>query len=57
MKQALKISLLPLAMRRMNGVKTVSSGAVNRTIPQPEFIESCKKYQRRQPPREPACRP
>jgi hypothetical protein len=46
MKKALKISLIPLAMRRMNGVKTVSSGAVNRTISQPEYIESCTKYQR-----------
>jgi hypothetical protein len=45
MKKALQISLIPLAMRRMNGVKTVSSGAVNRTIPQTEYVESCKKYQ------------
>src|SRR5580698_1652973 len=29
----------------MNGVKTVSSGAVNRTIPQDEFPETCKRYQ------------
>jgi hypothetical protein len=43
--RGLKISLLPTATRRMNGVKTVSSGAVNRTIPQAEYVESCRKYQ------------
>ena len=32
-------------MRRMNGVKTVSSGAVNRTIPQDEFPLTCLRYQ------------
>ncbi len=30
----------------MNGVKTVSSGAVNRTIPQDEFVAGCTKYQK-----------
>lgn len=30
----------------MNGVKTVSSGAVNRTIPQDEFCASCDRYQK-----------
>ena len=30
----------------MNGVKTVSSGAVNRTIPQDEFVAGCARYQR-----------
>jgi hypothetical protein len=45
MSKSLKISLIPLALRRMNGVKTVSSGAVNRLVPQTEFIESCKRYQ------------
>lgn len=29
----------------MTGVKTVSSGAVNRTIPQDEFSKTCKQYQ------------
>ena len=43
--QGLSISLLPLALRRMNGVKTVSSGAVNRTIPQPEYSETLRRYQ------------
>jgi hypothetical protein len=33
-------------MRRMNGVKTVSSGAVNRDVPQAEFVESCRRYQK-----------
>lgn len=37
--------LLPLALRRINGVKTVSSGAVNRTIPQPEFSATLRRYQ------------
>jgi hypothetical protein len=41
----LSISLIPLAMRRMNGVKTVSSGAVNRTIPQDEFPATCRRFQ------------
>src|SRR5258708_4689604 len=43
--KGLSISLLPLARRRMNGVKTVSSGAVNRTIPQTEFQERMRQYQ------------
>jgi hypothetical protein len=30
----------------MNGVKTVSSGAVNRTIPQDEFPDTCRRYQK-----------
>src|SRR5690348_12316259 len=29
----------------MAGVKTVSSGAVNRKIPQTEFAETCRRYQ------------
>ncbi len=45
-KNDLSISLIPLALRRMNGVKTVSSGAVNRTIPQDEFVEGCARYQK-----------
>lgn len=45
MSNDLSISLIPLAMRRMNGVKTVSSGAVNRTIPQDEFASTCRRYQ------------
>ena len=45
MSKGLSISLIPLAKRRMTGVKTVSSGAVNRTIPQNEFIEGCTRYQ------------
>lgn len=45
MSQGLSISLLPLARRRINGVKTVSSGAVNRTIPQTEFVATCRRYQ------------
>jgi hypothetical protein len=45
-KQGLKIPLLPLALRRMNGVKTVSSGAVNRQIPQPEYRETMTRYQK-----------
>jgi hypothetical protein len=44
--QGLKIPLIPLALRRMNGVKTVSSGAVNRPIPQPEYRETMTRYQR-----------
>jgi hypothetical protein len=43
--KGLSISLIPLALRRMNGVKTVSSGAVNRTIPQDEFPATCSRYQ------------
>jgi hypothetical protein len=43
--KGLAISLIPLALRRMNGVKTVSSGAVNRTIPQDEFPETCRRFQ------------
>lgn len=43
--QGLKIPLIPLALRRMNGVKTVSSGAVNRPIPQPEYREVMTRYQ------------
>ena len=46
MNQSLKISLVPLAMRRMNGVKTVSSGALNRSIPQAEYIDRCRNYQK-----------
>src|SRR5215470_156603 len=45
MPDDLSISLVPLAIRRMTGVKTVSSGAVNRTIPQDEFPATCRKYQ------------
>ncbi len=41
----LSISLVPLALRRMTGVKTVSSGALNRQIPQAEFVDACRKYQ------------
>jgi hypothetical protein len=41
----LSISMIPLAQRRINGVKTVSSGAVNRTIPQDEYWSTCKRYQ------------
>jgi hypothetical protein len=44
-KPGLSISLLPLARRRINGVKTVSSGAVNRTIPQSEFSQTLRRYQ------------
>ena len=44
-RKGLSISLLPLAMRRINGVKTVSSGAVNRTIPQTEFQDTMRRYQ------------
>lgn len=43
--QGLSISLIPLARRRMRGVKTVASGAVNRTIPQDEFVSTCTLYQ------------
>jgi hypothetical protein len=32
-------------MRRINGVKTVSSGAVNRQIPQAEFVATLRRYQ------------
>jgi hypothetical protein len=46
LSKGLSISLLPLARRRIGGVKTVSSGAVNRTIPQPEFVETSARYQR-----------
>ncbi|HKW99051.1 MAG TPA: hypothetical protein VJN43_15025 [Bryobacteraceae bacterium] len=44
--KALSISLVPLALRRMKGVKTVSSGAVNRGIPQTEFRETIRRYQK-----------
>src|SRR5579872_2695199 len=37
--------MIPLAKRRINGVKTVSSGAVNRTIPQDEYTTTCRRYQ------------
>ena len=30
----------------MNGVKTVSSGATNRQMPQAEYVEGCRRYQR-----------
>jgi hypothetical protein len=43
--KGLDIPLLPLARRRIFGVKTVSSGAVNRTIPQDEFVSVCRRYQ------------
>ncbi|MBK9171172.1 MAG: hypothetical protein IPM24_27450 [Bryobacterales bacterium] len=46
MSKGLSIALLPLARRRMGGVKTVSSGALNRTIPQDEYVERCISYQR-----------
>jgi hypothetical protein len=42
----LSIPIVPLALRRMNGVKTVSSGAVNRTIPQDKFPVTCERYQK-----------
>jgi hypothetical protein len=42
----LSISLLPLALRRIKGVKVVSSGAVNRPIPQAEFGDTLRRYQR-----------
>ena len=45
MSNDLKIPLIPLALRRMTGVKTVSSGAVNRKIPQAEFEEGCRRHQ------------
>ena len=45
MSKDLSISLIPLALRRINGVKTVSSGATNRTIPQKEFQEGCRRHQ------------
>jgi hypothetical protein len=45
-KPGLSIPLLALARRRMHGVKTVSSGAVNRTILQAEFCDVLQRYQR-----------
>ncbi|HEV8293310.1 MAG TPA: hypothetical protein VGP94_15345, partial [Tepidisphaeraceae bacterium] len=45
MSKDLAISLIPLALRRMTGVKTVSSGAVNRPIPQSEFQDGCRRHQ------------
>jgi hypothetical protein len=44
-RKALNIPLVPLALRRMNGVKTVSSGAVNRSIPQPEYSATLRRHQ------------
>jgi len=41
----LSIALVPLANRRMTGVKTVFSGAVNRTVPQDEIPATCRNYQ------------
>jgi hypothetical protein len=44
LQKALKISLVQGARRRINGVKSVSSGAVNRLVSQAEFVESCRRY-------------
>ncbi|MEX2264702.1 MAG: hypothetical protein WD696_22300 [Bryobacteraceae bacterium] len=44
-RKDLSIPLIPLALRRINGVKTVSSGAVNRKIPQNEVRETLRRYQ------------
>ena len=41
----LKISLLAQVTRRIHGIRTVSSGATNRTMPQAEFVETCRRYQ------------
>jgi len=43
--KGLSLPLFPLALRRIHGVKTVSSGAVNRTIPQPEFSATLRRFQ------------
>lgn len=45
MSKGLGISLISLARRCMSGVKAVSSGAVNRAIPQAEFVEGAALYQ------------
>ena len=45
MNNDLSISLIPLALRRMTGVKTVASGATNRQTPQAEYVEGCRRYQ------------
>jgi len=45
MASGLSIPIVPLAIRRVHGVKTVSSGAVNRTIPQPEFCDVISRIQ------------
>lgn len=41
----LSVSLWPAMSRRIGGVGTVSSGAVNRQIPQDEYVSTCRKYQ------------
>lgn len=42
----LSISLWPAISRRIGGAGAVSSGAVNRPVPQDEYVETCVRYQR-----------
>lgn len=42
----ISVNLWTGVSRRMGGVGTVSSGAVNRQIPQDEFVAGCAKYQK-----------
>ncbi len=44
-KGGLGTSLASGIARRVHGVGTVSSGAVNRQIPQDEFVATCRKFQ------------
>lgn len=46
MSKPLSVSLAQSASRRVHGVKTVSAGAVNRPIPQPEFRDACVRHQK-----------
>jgi hypothetical protein len=45
MPEALSIPPFPLAMRMLGGVRAVASGAVNREIPQDEFVSKAAEYQ------------
>ncbi len=42
----LSVPLWPAISRRLGGVGAVSSGAVNRPVPQDEYVETCARYQR-----------
>ncbi len=45
MQEGLSIPPIHLAMRMLGGVRTVASGAVNREIPQDEFVSKVAEYQ------------
>lgn len=43
--KGLSIGSFPLLQRRVEAVRTVASGVVNRTIPQAEYVAGCIRYQ------------